>query len=73
MHCYVHQQTVRYFEYLAQKRYKRAEESVTVLLCLPLLVAVDHLRAGLLHVLHGGGASVRHAGAGGHGPYTQPG
>lgn len=44
-----------------------------VLLCLPLLVTVDHLRAGLLHLLHGGGASVRHTGAGGDGPYTQPG
>lgn len=49
------------------------EKRVTVLLCLPLLVAVGHLRAGLLHVLHGCGASVRHTGAGGHGPHPQHG
>lgn len=46
--------------------------SVTVLLCLPLLVKVDHLRAGLLHLLHGSGASLWHTGTGGDGAYPQP-
>lgn len=32
--------------------------SLIVLLCLPLLAVVDHLRAGLLHLLYGSGAPV---------------
>lgn len=43
-----------------------------MLLCLPLVATVDHLRAGLLYILHGGGAFVWHLGPGGHGPHPQP-
>lgn len=46
--------------------------SLTVLLCLPLLATVGHLRDGLLHLFHGSGAAVRHTGDGGDGSHPQP-
>lgn len=49
----------------------REEVTVTLLFCLPLLVKVDHLWTGLLHLLHGAGSSVWNTGDGGHGSHPQ--